>query len=121
MDLEKDIKDLKEKQTDLEKALHYFQCMNDQRIEPVFTNQGGLPMFFPSSVSELSNDDNLKEKEEESNKVKLDNENDSSDSEEKMPDDDKYSGYDKGYCYHNKRYKKKVLPIISPIISLVII
>ncbi|RIA90670.1 hypothetical protein C1645_823044 [Glomus cerebriforme] len=66
------------------------------------------------------------------NEVKLDNENNSSDSEEKMLDESNddgyngYSGYDKyddrnrGYYYHNGRYKRKVSPMMSPIIFPVI-
>ena len=68
------------------------------------------------------------EEEGESNEVKLDDENGSGNSEEEMhrrddSDDDGYGGYneygecDRGYYYYrDRRYKRKVLPMMSPIV-----
>ena len=45
------------------------------------------------------------------------------DSEEEMPDDsdddgyNEYGEYDRGYYYRDRRYKRKVSPMTSPIIS----
>ena len=68
---------------------------------------------------------------DEVNEVKSDNENDSSYFEEEIPDefnDDGYNEYDgygehniKGYYYHDGRYERKILPMMSPIISPVTI
>ncbi|RIA92759.1 hypothetical protein C1645_736111 [Glomus cerebriforme] len=66
------------------------------------------------------------------NEVKIDDDRDCSydnDSEEEMPDDsddngyNDYGGYNEydehnnGYYYHNERYERKSLPMMSPIIS----
>ena|SRR6266540_6620031 len=62
------------------------------------------------------------------NEVKLDDENDSSNSEEEMSDDlddDGYNGYsgyneygecDRGYYYRDGEYERKTSPMMSPII-----
>jgi len=55
----------------------------------------------------------------------VDNNNDCShdnDFKEEMLDDlndDRYDRYDRGYYYHNRKYKRKVLPMMSSIISSV--
>ncbi|RIA97793.1 hypothetical protein C1645_813669 [Glomus cerebriforme] len=74
------------------------------------------------------------EKKRESNEIKLDDKNGFGDSEEEILGEldnndgydeyDRYNEYDecnKDYYYHNERYKRKILPMISPIISLVTI
>ncbi|RGB23919.1 hypothetical protein C1646_773811 [Rhizophagus diaphanus] len=77
-----------------------------------------------------STSQSVKETNEEvaSQSVKTDDDSDcnrDSDSEEEMPgdsNDDEYDGYgerDRGYYYCNKKYERKVSPMMSPIISLV--
>ncbi|GBB96310.1 hypothetical protein RclHR1_27210004 [Rhizophagus clarus] len=67
------------------------------------------------------------EEEEESNEVKLDDENGSGNSEEEMHrrdnlDDNGYGEYneygecDRGYYYRDGRYERKTSPMMSPII-----
>jgi hypothetical protein len=67
---------------------------------------------------------------EKANKVKSNDKNDSNDSEEEIPDksdDDRYNGYDeyserdRDYYYRDKRYERKISPMMSSIISPVIV
>ncbi|RIA92515.1 hypothetical protein C1645_820663, partial [Glomus cerebriforme] len=66
---------------------------------------------------------------DDSNPNPINDDSDSNNSEEEIPDDsdndgyNSYSGYneydecDRGYYYHNGRYERKASPMMSPIIS----